>query len=112
MTLADVRDVAIIALGLLWLGVGLVILLVSLRVLSLLGAVADRLDLLTEAALGVLDSARSAAGSAEESARTIRGTASFVGDTVVSPVIGVAAAASAAGRFFEALVRPRAAARG
>ena len=73
--------------------------------------IADRLDLLTGAALEVLASARDAAGAASESARSIRGTASFVGDTVVSPVISVAAAASAASRFVGALVRPRGATR-
>jgi hypothetical protein len=111
MTLADIRDVAIIVLAVMGLAAGTVLILVGFRLLVLLGIVADRLDLLTAAALQVLESAREAAGTATESARAIRGTADFVGDTVVSPVIGVAAAASAAGRFVGALVRPRGAAR-
>jgi hypothetical protein len=107
MNLADVRDVAIIVVSIMGLAAGAILILVGLRLLVLLGIVADRLDILTQAALEVLDSARDAAGSASASARSIRGTADFVGDAVVSPVIGVAAAASAAGRFVEALVRPR-----
>lgn len=107
MTLADWRDVAIIMLAILWVAAGVVLILVGTRVLVLLGAVADRLDLLTQAALQVLETAREAAGTASEGARSIRGTANFVGDAIVSPVIGVAAAATAASRFVEALVRPR-----
>ena len=111
MSLADFRDLAIIALALIGLATGTIVILVGFRLLVLLGLVANRLDILTEAALTVLDSAREAAGTATQSARTIRGTADFVGDAVVSPVIGVAAAASAAGRLGEALVRPRGAPR-
>jgi hypothetical protein len=107
MTLADARDIAIIVLALIWLAAGVMLLLIGVRLLALLAVIADRLDLLTAASLRVLDNAREAAETASESAKSIRGTATFVGDTVVSPVITVAAAASAAGRFVEALVRPR-----
>jgi len=111
MTLADARDIAIIVLAIIGVAASVMFLVLGLRLLVLLDLVADRLDLLTAASLRVLDNAREAAETASESARTIRGTANFVGDTVVNPVITAAAAASAAGRFVEALVRPRGATR-
>jgi hypothetical protein len=55
--------------------------------------------------VAVLDQARDAAASAAESARTVKGSVTFVSDTVVTPVIGVTAAVVGATQFVDSLIR-------
>ena len=84
--LASVRDFAIILLALESLVIGVVLVVVSLEIRSLA-------KLLREEIKPILDSAN-------ETARTVRGTTSFVSETFVNPMIRVSSLASG---FLQAL---------
>ena len=78
--LASVRDFAIILLALESLVIGVVLVVVSLEIRNLA-------KLLREEIKPILDSAN-------ETARTVRGTSTFVGETLVNPLIRVSSFAS------------------
>ena len=84
--LASVRDYAIILLALESLVIGVVLVMVSLEIRNLA-------KLLREEIKPILDSAN-------ETARTVRGTTSFVSETFVNPMIRVSSFASG---FLQAL---------
>ena len=84
--LASVRDFAIILLALESLVIGVVLVVVSLEIRNLA-------KLLREEIKPILDSAN-------ETARTVRGTTSFVSETFVNPMIRVSSFASG---FLQAL---------
>jgi len=84
--LASVRDYAIILLALESLVIGVVLVMVSLEIRNLA-------KLLREEIKPILDSAN-------ETARTVRGTTSFVSETFVNPMIRVSSLASG---FLQAL---------
>ena len=84
--LASVRDFAIILLALESLVIGAVLVVVSLEIRNLA-------KLLREEIKPILDSAN-------ETARTVRGTTSFVSETFVNPMIRVSSFASG---FLQAL---------
>ena len=84
--LASVRDLAIILLALESLVIGVVLVVVSLEIRNLA-------KLLREEIKPILDSAN-------ETARTVRGTTSFVSETFVNPMIRVSSFASG---FLQAL---------
>ena len=84
--LASVRDFAIILLALESLVIGVVLVVVSLEIRNLA-------KLLREDIKPILDSAN-------ETARTVRGTTSFVSETFVNPMIRVSSFASG---FLQAL---------
>ena len=84
--LASVRDFAIILLALESLVIGVVLVMVSLEIRNLA-------KLLREEIKPILDSAN-------ETARTVRGTTSFVSETFVNPMICVSSFASG---FLQAL---------
>ena len=89
--LASVRDLAIILLALesLVIGVVLVILILEIRNLA---------KLLREEIKPILDSA-------DETARTVRGTTSFVSETFVKPMIRVSSFASGVMQALRILTR-------
>jgi len=78
--LASVRDFAVILLALESLVIGVVLVMVSLEIRNLA-------KLLREEIKPILDSAN-------ETARTVRGTTSFVSETFVNPMIRVSSFAS------------------
>jgi hypothetical protein len=84
--LTSVRDLAIILLALESLVIGVVLVVVSLEIRNLA-------KLLREEIKPILDSAN-------ETARTVRGTTSFVSETFVNPMIRVSSFASG---FLQAL---------
>lgn len=84
MLLESLRDIAIIVLALESIIIGLVLVLVLLQLRGLA-------KLLREEISPMLDSA-------QETVTIVRGTADFVGDSVVRPVIKVASWGSAARR--------------
>ena len=89
--LASVRDLAIILLALesLVIGVVLVVLILEIRNLA---------KLLREEIKPILDSA-------DETARTVRGTTSFVSETFVKPMIRVSSFASGVMQALRILTR-------
>lgn len=65
----------------------------------------EKLGDLSDKTGAVLDQARDVAATAADSARTVKGSVAFVSDTVVMPMIAVAAAVAGATRFVDALLR-------
>lgn len=90
-TVVVIRDIAIIALAIesLVIGVLLILLIIQMRGLA---------KMLQEEVQPILESAR-------ETASTVRGTTVFVSDTFVKPLINAAGYASAANRVMGVLAR-------
>ncbi len=91
--LVIVRDIAIIVLAFESLVVGFLLILLIIQVRRLA-------RLLQEEVKPILDSA-------SETVSTVRGTASFVSDAFVSPLIRAASLISGAGRALKVLMRRR-----
>ena len=92
MTLAAVRDIAIIVLALesIAIGVLLIMLLWQVRSLTLL---------LEEQVKPMLDSLQETLG-------TVKGTTSLVSETIVTPAIKISGFASGVRRAFQVLLKP------
>ena len=110
MTLADVRDVALIAGIIVFvvesLLIGVLLVVVGLRLLVFIDVAQARLDDVAVSADSILDSAREAASAANEAAAQVRGSTMFLSDRVVLPAIRVASAMAGAARFARAVVQP------
>ncbi|MBI4498580.1 MAG: hypothetical protein HY689_11840 [Chloroflexi bacterium] len=91
MTLANVRDVALIVLAVLAILQLLVLLVMTLLVYRKVAPLIDKIG-------PVLDSART-------TATTVAGTSQFVGETVVAPIIRVASIAAGVRRGVATLGR-------
>lgn len=103
--LEALRDIAIIVLALFQIVAAAAIIVLAWQMWRLVKFMHARFGDLTTSTSAVLEQARDAATAAAESARTVKGSVSFVSDTVVAPVIGVAAAVAGATRFVDALFR-------
>lgn len=88
---ATLRDVAIILLALESLAVGAILIVLIWEVRNL--------------ARMLRDESRNILSSADETVRTVRGTANFVGDNFVSPVVRVSAFASGVAEAVRILAR-------
>ena len=88
---ATLRDVAIIFLALESIAIGAILIVLVLEVRNL--------------ARMLRDESKNILGSANETVRTVRGTTTFVGDTVVSPVIRVTAFATGVAEAVRILAR-------
>jgi K+ transporter len=110
LTLADVRDVAIIAGTVVFvvesLVIGALLVVVGLRLLVFIDVAQTRLDDVAVSADSILDSAREAASAANEAAAQVRGSTMFLSDRVVLPAIRLASAVTGAARFARAVVQP------
>lgn len=84
-----VRDIAIIALALVTLIIGLFLIILIFQLQSLIVLLRDEIK-------PILDSAN-------QTANTVRGTTTFVSDAVVTPLIEVASFASGVGQTFKTL---------
>ena len=84
-----VRDMAIIALALVTLVIGLFLIILIFQLQSLIALLRDEIK-------PILDSAN-------KTASTVRGTTKFVSDAVVTPLIKVASIASGVGQTFKIL---------
>ena len=84
-----VRDMAIIALALVTLIIGLFLIILIFQLQSLIVLLRDEIK-------PILDSAN-------QTASTVRGTTTFVSDAVVTPLIQVASFASGVGQTFKTL---------
>lgn len=100
-----VRDIAIIVLAVFQLIAALAIIVLAWQVWRLVRLVHREFGNLSTRTGTVIEQARDAAASAADSARTVKGSVSFVSDTVVNPVIGIGAAVAGATRFVDALFR-------
>jgi K+ transporter len=110
LTLADVRDVAIIAGTIVFvvesLIIGALLVVVGLRLLVFIDVAQTRLDDVAVSADSILDSAREAASAANEAAAQVRGSTMFMSDRVVLPAIRVASAVAGAATFTRAVLQP------
>ncbi len=103
--LTIVRDVAIIALALESIVLGVLAGVLMVRLLAFIDVAQAKLDEMAGTAGDVLESAREAAQAANQAAIKVRGSTSFMSDRMVLPAIRVAAAVSGAARFAQVLVR-------
>lgn len=103
--LAVLRDIAIIVLAVFQIIAAAAIIVLAFLMWRLIKLVQAKVGDLSQGSVAVLDQARDAASSAAEGARTAKGSVSFISDTVVAPVITVAAVAAGAKKFVDALFR-------
>lgn len=104
--LGGLRDLAIIFLALVNAAIGLAILIILWQVLRLMRLARQRLPEVTSTASGLISQVREVADTANQTARQAKGSAEFVSDQVVYPLISLLSAVAGATRFAEALVRP------
>lgn len=97
------RDIAIIILALFQIVAAAAVIVLAWQMWRLVKLLQVKFGDLSASTSAVLDQARDAATAAADSARTVKGSVSFVSDTVVAPVIGVAAAVVGATKFVDAL---------
>lgn len=105
--LAAVRDVAIIILAAETIVAILIAILIGWKVYQLVRFIRSKTEELSAAGRTVLESARQTAETAGETATTVKGSAEFISDTLVSPVVQVVSAAAGARSFVAALFRLR-----
>ncbi|MGE5618135.1 MAG: hypothetical protein ACM3US_02630 [Sphingomonadaceae bacterium] len=101
--IATIRDVAIIILAFESILLLLVLLFIAWKAYQLMGFVRSKTEEFSAVGRAVLDSARETAGKASETATTVKGSAEFLSDTVVSPVVQVVSAVAGAKGFVTAL---------
>ena len=94
--LATWRDLAILFLAITWIVLLVVIIVLLLKIKSMVDQLPQKIG-------PVFDSARRTASTVEATATSLKGTASFVNRTTVTPVIRVAAIGAAAARFPQVL---------
>lgn len=104
---SGLRDVAIIVLAIESIVIGVMVIFVLWQTWRFMGIARTKLGSFGGSASEVLDSAKVVASTTNDTVKSVKRTADFVGDTVVSPVIDVASAVAGAARFATALVRPR-----
>lgn len=102
---AFVRDVAIIVLALFQIIAAAAIIILAVLMWRFIRLIQAKFGDLSQSTVAVLDQARDAASSAAQGARTATGSVGFVSDTVVAPVITVAAVVAGARKFVDALFR-------
>jgi len=90
-TLTLVRDIAIIVLALESLVIGFLLILLAIQIRGLA-------KMLEEEVKPILDSA-------SETVSTMRGTTTFVSDTLIAPLVGAASFATALGKVMRVLRR-------
>ncbi len=103
--IATIRDVAIIILAVESIVLLLVFLFIAWKGYQLLGLFKSKAEEFSALGRALLDSARQTATTANETATTVKGSADFITDTVVSPVVDVVSAVAGARGFVTALFR-------
>lgn len=97
LDLATWRDLAILFLAITWIVLLAVVIVLLLKIKSMIDELPRRIA-------PVLDSARRTVNTVEETATSIKGTASFVNRTTVTPIIRVAAIGAATTRFVQVMM--------
>lgn len=103
--IATIRDIAIIVLAVETILFFLVLIMVAWQVWRLIRLIRSKTEELSIAGRGVLDSAKQTAEKAGETATSVKGSAEFISDTMVSPVVQVVSAVAGARGFVSALFR-------
>lgn len=103
--IATIRDVAIILLALENIVLLLVLLFIAWKAYQLVRLFQQKAELYSTAGLAVMETAKQTAETAGATVTTMKGSAEFISDTVVSPVVQVVSAVSGARGFVSALFR-------
>ncbi|MHB0868366.1 MAG: hypothetical protein ACYC66_14380 [Chloroflexota bacterium] len=101
--IATMRDVAIIILALESIVLLLILLFIAWKGYQLIGLFKSKAEEFSALGRALLDSARQTATTANETATTVKGSADFISDTVVSPMVQVVSAVAGAKGFVSAL---------
>jgi K+ transporter len=103
--LAAARDIAIIILAVETIIAVLIVILIGLKVYQLVGFARSKTEELSVLGKSLMESAQQSAQTAGQAATTVKGSADFVSDTVVEPVIQVVSAVAGTRSFISALFR-------
>lgn len=103
--LATVRDIAIILLAVETIVFFLVLIVLGWQGYRLVKLFQSKAEEFSGLGRGIMESAKGTADTAGETATRVKGSADFLSDTVVTPVIQVVSAASGARGFVSALFR-------
>lgn len=99
------RDISIILLALGSLVLVLISILIGWKVYQLVSLLKNKADEYSILGRALLESARQTTEKANETAATVKGSAEFVSDTVISPIVEIVSAVSGAKSFVAALFR-------
>jgi K+ transporter len=101
--LATFRDIAIIIVAVESIVLLLVLIFVAWQAFRLVRLVKGKSEEFSVLGRSLMESAKHTAETAGETATTVKGSAEFISDTVVSPVVQVVSAVAGARRFVAAL---------
>jgi len=99
------RDIAIILLCLGGMVATIILILIGWKVYQILSLVKNKTEEFSILGRALVESARETAEKAGETATTVKGSAEFISDTVVNPVVQVVSAVSGAKSFVAAFFR-------
>jgi K+ transporter len=105
VVLAALRDIVIIVFGIASIVLVVLLIWVVWRVYRLFGTISGKTGDLMVLGQGVIKSAQQTADTAASTATSMKGSAEFVSDTIVSPVVQVVSAVAGARGFVAALFR-------
>ncbi len=101
--IATIRDIAIIVAAVESIVLLLILIFVAWQVYRLVRFVKSKSEEFSVVGRSVMESAKQTATTAGETATTVKGSAEFVSDTVVTPVVQVVSAVAGATGFVKAL---------
>lgn len=105
MSLETARDIAIIIVAVESMVLLVVAIIISWQVYRLVQFVMGKMDEFSALGQGLMASAQQTANTASSTAISVKGSADFVADTVVSPVVQVVSAVAGARGFVSAIFR-------
>ncbi len=103
--IATIRDVAIILLALESIVLLLILIVLAWKGYQMVGFFRSKAEEFSAIGRALLEEAQRTAHTANETATTVKGSADFISDTVVSPVVQVVGAVAGAKGFVSALFR-------
>lgn len=101
--IATIRDIAIIVAAVESIVLLLILIFVAWQVYRLVRFVKGKSEEFSVVGRSMMESAKQTATTAGETATTVKGSAEFISDTVVSPVVQVVSAVAGARGFAKAL---------
>lgn len=105
MTLETARDVAVIVVAIESIVLLLLFIVIAWYVFGVIRMVKGKINEIGDLGKGVIHSAQQSADTAAATATSVKGSAEFVADTIVSPVVQVVSAVAGARGFVSALFR-------
>ncbi len=105
MSLETARDVAVIVVAVESIVMLLLAIIIAWYVFGVIRMVKGKINEFGELSKGVIHSAQQSADTAAATATSVKGSAEFVTDTIVSPVVQVVSAVAGARGFVSALFK-------